>query len=275
MSVLSNKIFKTLISFVAAGCLSALTAESPSIGVVRSNGEFRVDGSTIHGNTTLFNGNLVETASARSVLQIEGVQITLLPESRIKVFRDHVEAGALRIASSAKDSSLQVETTGTDRVNIAARTGSAEVRNSGGVLVAVVRPGLALALDPQAAASTEFRMSGVLESKDGKFFLTDATAKITVEVQGTDLARYVGKTVEVTGSSIPGAPAAAGTSQVVRVATVTVIKAKAGAAAAGSTAAGLSKGATVAIIGGVAVGGTAAGLAAAGTFSSSPSMSAK
>ena len=267
-------MFRTLISFIAAGCLFTLTAASDSIGVVRSNGDFRVDGSAVHGNTTLFEGNLVETASTRSLLQLGGVQITLGPESRVKVFRDHLEAGALRIAPTAKDSVLLVQTPGA-RVNVAARTGSAEVRNSAGTLIAIVSPGSALTFEPQSAASPEFRMTGVLHPKDGKFFLTDATTKVTVELIGADLDRYAGKTVEVTGSSIPGAPAATGASQVVRVVTIKLVSSKGKAAAAAGAAGGLSTGATVAIIGGVAVGGTVGGLAAAGTFSATPSVSAK
>jgi len=251
-----------------------LAAASDSIGVVRSNGGFLVDGSAIRGNATLFEGNVIETTATRSVLQLGGVQITVGPESRVKVFRDHLEAGALRIAPTAKDSDLQVQTPG-KRVDIAARAGSAEVRNSAGTLVAIVSPGNALTFEPQAAASTEFKMTGALQQKDGKFLLTDCTSKVTVELVGSDLAQYAGKTVEVTGSSIPGAPAATGTSHVVRVVTIKRASAGCPAAAAAGAAGGLSKGATIAIIGGVAVGGTVGGLAAAGTFSSTPSVSVK
>jgi len=266
-------MFRTLISLIV-GCLFTLTAASDSIGVVRSNGGFRVDGAAVRGNATLFEGNLVETAATRSLLQLGGVQITLAPESRIKVFRDHIEAGALRIAPTAKDSDLQIQTPGA-RVDVGARTGSAEVRNSAGTLVAIVSPGSALTFEPQSAASPEFKMTGVLQAKDGKFFLTDATTKVTVELIGPDVDRYAGKTVEVTGSSIPGAPAATGSSQVVRVVTIKVVSSKGKAAAAAAAAGGLSTGATVAIVGGVAVGGTVGGLAAAGTFSATPSVSAK
>jgi hypothetical protein len=272
-----------------ACCLLTLNAAAPSIGVVRSNGEFRVDGSPIRGNATLFEGNLVETAAAQSVLQLGPTQITLLPGSRVKVFRDHFEAGALRIVSQAADAAVLVQTPGANRVDVASRTGVAEVRNSAGMLVAMVSPGDSLSFDTQGSASTEFKMTGTLQAKDGKFFLTDSTAKVTVELVGPDLAQYIGKTVDVTGSSIPNAKVAAGAAQAVQVTSIKASSkkiAKAGAAAgagaaaagAGAAAAGTTAGlstAAVVVIGGVAVGGTAGGLAAAGTFSSSPSVSTK
>jgi len=206
---------KSLGLFIVAGCIFSLSAASPSIGVIRSSGEFRVDGAAVRGNATLFEGSLVETAAARSMIRIDGAQITLLPQSRVTVFRDHVQAGALRISSSAKGSVVEVQTAQSGRVDIAAATGVAEVRDSAGTLVAVVRPGLALDLNPpQGGATSAFQATGVLESRNGKFYLTDSTTHVTVELQGTDLAKYVGKTVEVTGSTIPGAPVATGVSQV-------------------------------------------------------------
>ena len=54
-------MLKTLISFVMTGCLVLLIAGPASIGVVQSTGEFRVDGSAIRGNSTLFEGSVVET----------------------------------------------------------------------------------------------------------------------------------------------------------------------------------------------------------------------
>jgi hypothetical protein len=111
----------------------------------------------------------------------------------------------------------------------------------------------------------------VVESRDGKYFLTDCTTHVRVELQGPDVAKFLGKTVEITGSSIPGATPAAGASQLVQVATMKTAS-KAGCAAGAPGAAGaaghaLSTGAAVAIVGGVVVGGTVIGLAAAGTFS--------
>jgi hypothetical protein len=263
---------KTLLTLVLSGGLSLLIAAPSSIGFVRSSGTFRVDGSTIRGNGTLVEGNVVETTVARSIVQIGAVQIALLPDSRAKLYRDHaifekgagvargadryvIEANVLRIAPAARDSVVQVEMRGASTVAVAATTGSASVRNAAGVLLANLQPGEALAFDPQSGAAEAIKVSGVLQERDGHYFVTDSTTNVTVELQGSDLAKYVGKRVTVSGSTIPTATPAPGASEVVNVVSINAL------------AGGLSRTTIGLIIGGVAVGGTLAGLGAAGTFS--------
>lgn len=268
---------KFSVFFAAAALVLVAAMASPlSIGFIKSTGEFRVDGSTIRQNSTVFDGNLIETTTARSVIELASVEITLSPDSRAKVFRDHtilekgtgvvketvnhvIEADTLRISPSAKDSVVQVDINSPSGVTVAARSGTAEVRSASGVLVASVRPGLALAFGSQAGAATAFDGTGVLEFKDGKYFLTDSTTHVTVQLDGSELAKYIGKCVEVTGSIIPGATPPAPASELVQVAGI-----KAGSCK--RSPAGLSKGAKIAIIGGVAAAGAVVGLAAAGTF---------
>jgi hypothetical protein len=286
---------KFAIFLLCVMCLLLVAVAAPlSIGFVRSTGDFRVDGSTIRQNGTVFDGNLIETSAARSVVQLASAEITLSPESRAKIFRDHtilekgtgvvkesgnhlIEADTLRISPSAKDSVVQIDVTSPTNITVAARSGSADVRSASGVLVASVRPGLAMAFGSQAGAATAFEMTGVEEFKDGKYFLTDSTTHVTVQLDGPDLVKYVGKCVEVTGSIIPGATPPAPASELVQVARIKAASCSTtGAGAAGGAAArgGLSTAAKIAIIGGVAAGGAAVGLAAAGTFGTSPSASA-
>jgi hypothetical protein len=270
---------KKLSVLLASGCLFLATAASPSIGFVKSNGTFRVDGSTIRGNSSLVEGDVVETTDARSVLEIGGVQIALLPDSRAQVYRDHavfekgsgvasganqyvIAASIVRVAPATKDSVVQVRLHGDTGVAVTAENGAASVHNTAGILLASLRSGEALDFEPQAGAAEAMKISGVLEQKGGKFFLTDATTRVRVELEGPDLAEYVGQKVEIAGSLIPDASPASGASQVVRVVSVKALP-QAGAVARG----GLSGRAVAVIVGGVAVGGTAAGLAAAGTFS--------
>ena len=282
---------KIVLSVLIFGCFLALVAASPAIGIVTSPGEFRLDGSLIRGNSSLFEGNVLETKAARSVAQLGATRITLLPESRAKVFHDRtvmekgsslvagasytLEADTLRITPLAKDTLLQVEIAAPHRVLVAAQGGTAEVHNASGVLVASLHAGMALTFDPQAGASTAVKMTGDVTLQDGKFYLTDWCANVKVELRGTDLAQYLGKLVDMSGSGIPGATASGGASQVVQVVTITAVTDKkrlaapCGAGAAGAAGAGgLSAAATGAIIGGVAVAGVLVGLAAAGTFSS-------
>ena len=134
---------KLIISLFVSGCLFAISATSPSIGTIKSTGEFRVDGAAIRGNSTVFDGNVIETEASRSVIDLTGAQITLSCESRVKVFRDRIvlengsglvrnagthviEAATLRIASPSNDSMLQIEMSDPTHVAVSADRGDVE-----------------------------------------------------------------------------------------------------------------------------------------------------
>jgi hypothetical protein len=281
--------FRFLTPIIAGGCL--LIAATSSIGVIRSSGEFRLDGSIVRGNSTVFDGNLLETTTTRSVVQLDAGQVTLAPQSRAKVYHDRTvlekgagllrdaagkhefEAASLHIVPTARDSVIQVDIQGQGRIAVAARDGEAQVRNSSGVLVASLRAGMELAFDMQAGASKAVKIAGVLEQRSGNYFIADTTTHVTFQIQGNSLAQYVGKKVEIAGSLIPGATPAAGATQVVQAAGIQLAPVAAGGTAAGTAAAGAHWG-TIAIVGGVAVGGTVVGLVSAGTFSGGSSTSA-
>jgi hypothetical protein len=157
------------------------------------------------------------------------------------------------------------------RVRIATEGSVAEVRGPKGVLVARVTADRALEFDPDAGAPASARLTGVVSKEQSKYFLTDQTTHVKVELRGTNLESSVGKVIEVTGEAIEETPAAGATS-VVRVTQLKVVGAAAKAAgAAGATApAGVSTGvsaSTIAIVGGVAAAGaTVGGLYATGVI---------
>lgn len=299
---------RPFICLILMGCVVTLIGSVSSVGIVKSTGDFRVDGSTIRGNSTVFEGNLIETTAARSTVQLGEAQITLLPNSRAKVYRDHtvlesgselmrngekqtIEAATLQIASAAKDGVVLVAMGGPNNVRVFASSGVVQVRTAAGLLVASLRPGMGLAFTPQAGAATAMQVTGVLESTDGKFFLTDSCTKTgtRVEVRGTDLAKFKGKTVQITGSIMLGVAAAGGASQVVQVTKIEQLSDRAAKACApgavGATGAaggggGAAKGtifgvgvATAVVIGAAAVAGITIGalaIADAGPFASAP-----
>jgi hypothetical protein len=277
-------MFKLSLCLLATGCVVVLTAAPASIGIASSTGQFRVNGSSVPGNGNLFVGDIVETASARSVVRIGAADFTLLPESRAHIFQDRtvlekgsgllagtqsraVEAASLRVLPSGPNSVIQVEITAPNHVSVAARDGAAEVRNSSGTLVASLRAGMALAFDTQAGASSTLKITGKMVTKDGKFYLTDDTSCVKFELLGKDLATFIDKVVTVTGSAIPSnTTSTTSTIQVVQVITIEESKHKGGACVVGAPL-GMSALKKAAIIGGIGVAGTVVGLAAAGTFS--------
>ena len=62
-----------------------------SIGTVSARGDLRVDGYTVWGNGTLFNGTAVETGQATATLRLDnGTEIKLAINSHGVVYRDHL-----------------------------------------------------------------------------------------------------------------------------------------------------------------------------------------
>jgi hypothetical protein len=182
-----------------------------------------------------------------------------------------VEARNLEIGGTDSAALLRVALD-RDRVKVTALTGIAEVRNSQGMLIARILPGTVLQLHATSDAASH--LTGIVVAQGDKFFLTDETTKVKVELRGPGLKNLVGKRVQVTGAPVSGEKPAGDASQVIRVAQVAAI----GAAAAGSAAAGAGAAAgvsigTIAIVGGVAAAASVGGLGMAGTFSGSNTVS--
>jgi hypothetical protein len=270
------------------GSIATLSASPPVIGVARSRGAFMINNASVPGTATILDGTSVRTMALSSDVRLKtGERLTLGSGSAATIYQDrlvlqsgiaevdrvsayHVEAGDLRIGASNSGASVRVAVSGSQQVQVAAMAGTAEVRNAKGVLVARIPPGMALQLQTTGGnSSTE--LTGVITSEHGKYFLTDETTKVKVELRGNNLKELVGKRARVKGSTVPAATA--GDAAVVTVASATVIGAAAaagGAAAAGAgTGAGLSATTIGVIIVGGAAAGTLGGLAAAGTFSGS------
>ena len=158
----------------------------------------------------------------------------LASDSRGRVFRDHlvlergagqlngggyrIEARTLRISAGEPYASAKVSISGTTRVQVAALTGSLRVTNARGLLVANLLPGAALEFEPQVETDSVFsRLTGTVRKQAGKYFLTDETTNITVELRGAGLDAQVGKRVEINGSVDPAATPAQPATQVVRI----------------------------------------------------------
>jgi hypothetical protein len=243
-----------------------------------TNGNFRVDHSRVWGNSTLFDGTLIETARAASQVQLNnGVKMRLGAETRATIFQSklvldegqgemaaargfEVVAKSLRIAGASEDATARVRIGDGRHVVVAAVRGSLSVSNAAGMIIARIAPGEALNFEPQAAGATAAtQASGCLLSKGGKFILVDRTTNVILELQGTDLAAQAGNRVEITGRAETVKPQVADASQVVDVAAVKLV------AKGGCTAVAKKIGASTAVAAGAgAAAGSAAGAGAAG-----------
>jgi hypothetical protein len=271
-----------LITLALAVCMISMLGIAASVGVVSSPGDFRVDGSQIRGNGTVFEGSVIETASARSTVQLGDVQVTLLPDSRLKAYkgravlekgwgvvnRGTMEAASFQIAPS-KGSSAVVQMTAPKSVNVVAQAGDTQVRTAQGVLVASVRAGMGMAFTAQAnttpASANQVMLAGLVGFADNKCTITESsTSPVTYEVQGWPACQATAKKyVKIRGalksSQPPVVQADPTTAAVIKSDEAMKIAAAGTGAAAVGVAAGIA-GTTVAVAGAAAGAAVATGL---------------
>src|SRR5579863_801530 len=205
LSILRPLVRATMVLW-AIGAISCLCAANSAIGTAVANGSFQVDHSAVWGNTTVFDGSVIETSTASSQLQLRGgVQMRLAANSRATVYQDkpvletgygqlesaagyEIDAGTLRISPAGRDTVTRIRLADDRRVTVAAVRGVVRVANETGLLVAKVEAGSSLDFEPQAAgASAPTRVSGCLLQKSGRFIIADQTTNLILEVQGTGL----------------------------------------------------------------------------------------
>lgn len=284
-------IVNTLLLLVVGAFLSA-SAAPDTIGIATARGGFFLDRSPVQGNTTLFDGGVLETNSSPSVVRLQsGSEMRLGSSSRGRIYRDRLvlekgegqidkasnfrfEALGLRILPDSSATKARVALLGNQRVAVSALAGTLRVTTAEGALVARLEPGRALEFEPQVAgAEAPFRVSGCVAVAGVHFVLKDATANVSLELQGKDLGQYAGQRVEITGTELKGMRPGEGATQVLQVSQITRVsgscaippatsKGSSGGAATGKTA-GMS-GTTKVVITGVAIaavaGGTVLGL---------------
>lgn len=260
---------------LAIGAISRLPAASAAIGMAVANGSFQVDHARVWGNTTLFDGSMIETATAPSQLQLnDGAKMRLSSDTRATIYQRkvvleagygqlesaadfEVEARSLHIFAATRQTVARIKLEGDRKVVVAALSGSVRVKNAAGLLVANVEAGRSLDLEPQAAgAAAPTRVSGCLVAKGGKVVLVEQTTNVLLELQGPDLEKEIGNHVEISGVALNEPVSIPGASQLIRVAGLKQVT-KGGCSAVAKKA-----GASVAAAGAAAAAGTAAGAAA-------------
>jgi hypothetical protein len=153
---------QSAIALFTCGCLVSVAASPSSIGFVVTSGQVEVDGAAVHGNATLFQGNVVQAGNATSDLMFSGGSNLLLqPDSAVKVYREYtvlqrggaVEHGGralvadgLKVSSLSPHGAVFIELQDRSHIKVAAQDGAAEVRNEAGGLVAKLEPGRALSV---------------------------------------------------------------------------------------------------------------------------------
>ena len=173
------------------------------------------------GNSTLFDGATIQTDQASSELALRnGVKLQLGAKSRAQVFENHLalEKGTGQVNSAAsyevdaaglKISGQRLRVSVTDRIEIAAFSGSARVTSGTGALLAAIPAGRSMTFAMQAGQTGSITRTGCLVYKDGHFLLQDENTQEVAELTGSGLAQNVGNRVEASGIAGSGRPAVA------------------------------------------------------------------
>lgn len=219
-----KKIHAVLTLFCMATYASAGTAV---LGTASVRGDMRVDGYAVKGDATVFDGSVVETGDASANLRMgRGVEITMSRSSRGAIYRDRfvlqqgeseltapgsfeLQANGLRVTPNKPNSVGIVALRPGNAVEVAALSGSFEVRDGQGLLLSNVLPGrpLSFAMQDQANLAPQFlSMTGILSYENGNYYLTsDENVKYELIGDVKDLQKLVGDKVVVTGNYRPGA----------------------------------------------------------------------
>jgi hypothetical protein len=162
---------QSAIGLVTCSCLACVAASPSGLGIVVTSGQAQVDGAVVRGNSTLFQGSVVQAGAATSDLMLPGGSNLLLqPDSAVKVYRGYavLEHGAavqrgsntlvadgLKVSSLSPQGAVFVAIQDGSRLSVAAQGGAAEVRNPAGDLVARLEAGKALSFAIQAAPTQD------------------------------------------------------------------------------------------------------------------------
>src|SRR5665213_1497625 len=275
-----------------AGAAPCIMASAPVIGMASAQSGATLDDSRVSGTATLFEGSKIKADGYSRLHLNNGTRLDLAAGSQAQVFAKYaslesgtseiegvsgyeIDAHTLKIQLAEKNSIARVKIdTSDNRVYVTALNASVNVRNSQGLLVAKVAPGLPFSFLPQgAAAANSFDSTGCVLQKNGAAIISDDSGSQVTELRGFDLRKSVGKRTHVMGSVDATATPAAGASQVVNVTSAMYsnrsdCRKVAGLLGASTAAAGLAAGvgAGAAGAGAATAGavGAAAGAAAAG-----------
>ncbi len=222
------KLLSTLVLFSSVTFAGSPTA----IGVVTASGHFTLEGSSIWGNSTLFDGAKVETGDASSELTLSnGVKVQLTAASSARVWKNRLELerGTGQITASSaflvnaggvnvEGSRYRVGVLPGARLEVASLTGNARVTGLRGNVLAAVPAGRSMNF---AMQQTVTRAGCLIYKGNGFILQVDDSAEV-LQLAGGALGQNVGNRVQVTGALAATAATISPASSILNVSAVTL-----------------------------------------------------
>jgi hypothetical protein len=192
-------------------------AANESIGFAYVDGNYVLDGSTMRGNGTLFEGATLELSDAPARLQLgHGARVWLGPGSRMRVYRDRLlltkglsqiegsaeyalETRAIRVLASSPGSLVRLQLEDDGGAVVMPVRGLAEVTNPRGVRVGNIPAGRAVKFTEHAGDPRSRALQGCLYRQDQQYLVTDETTNVTFRLEGRALQPELGHVIQLTG----------------------------------------------------------------------------
>jgi hypothetical protein len=223
MEELMFRPFESAISLLTSICLIGTSfAAAADVGVVMTPGKVQVDGFEVPGTSVVFSGSRISSRDVNSMVQFrDGTSATLEPGTTMVVYSEHsvlergiamqhgvarhsVLADGLTISSKAPRAVVLVGVKDETHFEVAAQQDELQVSAPSGEVLARIEPGtiLSFSVGQTAGATTTTTRSTSLFCGDLKanYQLTDAITNVTYQLQGADLAQYVGSAIRITGT---------------------------------------------------------------------------
>lgn len=198
-------------------CLAMAAVAAPTIGTITSNGRFHLNGAEVWNQSALLDGAAIRTeTSASRLLLRNGTDLRLGTATTGKVYADRVEleagavegllpttfrleTGVLRVRIQGENSRAHVRVSD-GQVLVASLQGMVRVHGAQGILLAAVQEGTAVQLSAaEQGTKAGAQLTGVIQHHNYRYFLTDETSGVTVELKGEDVAKYAGRRVTIHG----------------------------------------------------------------------------
>jgi hypothetical protein len=217
-----SKLIKSAISLLTSAFFVCTTfAAASDVGVVMTPGKVQVGGFEVPGTSVVFSGSRISSRDVNSIVQFrDGTSATLEPGATMVVYSEHsvlergiamqhgvarhsVRADGLTISSKAPHAVVLVGVKDSTHFEVAAQQDELQVSAPSGEVLARIEPGTILSFNVgQTAGAATTTRSASLFCGDLKanYQLTDAITNVTYQLQGTDLAQYVGSAIRITGT---------------------------------------------------------------------------
>lgn len=188
------------------------------IGFAYVDGAYRMNGTAVRGNSTLFEGAKLEIGDAPGSLHLNsGASVWLAPGSRTQVLRNSVlllaglgqlrstsayalDTRVVRIVPSEPDSLVRVQVESGGAAIVTELRGAAEVLNNRGVHVGTVVEGSVVRFAEHSGPSDAVRVSGCIVRDGDSLMITDRITKLNLQVRGAGIEREVGHAVDLAGT---------------------------------------------------------------------------